>query len=190
MSDDRFVDRHYVVTQTDAAMAHLRICRPDEDPSVLLPDQLAGALARPYCGFFLERHEKAAVLMDSFAGSRFSSQTHRYRARRPVSTAQRISTVPRGRFGKDDGSDRTVVKGCRPSRNETRRHNGMVSVAIAQVCGLTYTRQSGSLSPSAAGTGTHALCDCGFGTGGHRWASCSHQGWNTILASFFRHVAH
>jgi len=69
MSEDRFVDGHYVVTQTDAAMAHLRICRPDEDPSVLIPDQLAGALARPYCGFFPQLHQKAAVLMDSFAGS-------------------------------------------------------------------------------------------------------------------------
>jgi prophage maintenance system killer protein len=69
MSNEQSVDGHYVVNQTDAAIAHLRICRPDENPGVLLPDQLASALARPYCGFFPELHRKAAVLMESLAGS-------------------------------------------------------------------------------------------------------------------------
>jgi hypothetical protein len=50
MSEDRFVDGHYVVTTADAYIAHIRICRPNENPEVLMPDQLEGTLGRPYCG--------------------------------------------------------------------------------------------------------------------------------------------
>jgi prophage maintenance system killer protein len=69
MSEERFADGHYVVTLIDAHTAHARISRPNENPDVLLPEQLAGALARPYCGFFPELYEKAAALMESLAGS-------------------------------------------------------------------------------------------------------------------------
>jgi prophage maintenance system killer protein len=64
-----FVDGHYVVTLADALETHERICRPDDDPAVLMPEQLAGALDRPYNGYFPELWQKAAALMESFAGS-------------------------------------------------------------------------------------------------------------------------
>jgi death on curing protein len=68
--DEFDVNGHYVVTLLDAYMTHARICcAADEDPAVLMPDQLAGALARPYSGYFPELYKKAAVLMDSLAGS-------------------------------------------------------------------------------------------------------------------------
>jgi hypothetical protein len=68
MSEDRFVDGHYVVTTADAYIAHIRICRPNENPEVLMPDQLEGTLGRPYCGYYPELYEKAAVLMHGLAG--------------------------------------------------------------------------------------------------------------------------
>jgi len=63
------VDGHYVVTLLDAYTAHARICQPNENFAVLMPDQLKAALARPYSGYFTELYEKAAALMESLAGS-------------------------------------------------------------------------------------------------------------------------
>jgi hypothetical protein len=42
-----FVDGHDVVTFAAILETHEQICRPDDDPAVLMPEQLAGALARP-----------------------------------------------------------------------------------------------------------------------------------------------
>jgi len=58
------------VTLADALETHERICGvTDDDPAVLMPEQLAGALARPYNGYFTELWQKAAALMESLAGS-------------------------------------------------------------------------------------------------------------------------
>jgi prophage maintenance system killer protein len=62
-------DGHYVVTLIDALEAHDRICQAAGDnPAVRSYDQLAGAIGRPYSGYFPE-WQKAAALMDGLAGS-------------------------------------------------------------------------------------------------------------------------
>jgi len=69
MGGDQFVDGHYKVTIVDACIAHKRICQPNENEAILSFDQLNAALARPYCGYFPELHQKAAALMEGLAGS-------------------------------------------------------------------------------------------------------------------------
>ena len=69
LMNDQFIDDHYVVTLADALETHERICRANDDPAILMPEQLASALARPYNGYFAELWQKTAALMESLAGS-------------------------------------------------------------------------------------------------------------------------
>jgi len=62
-------DGHYRLTEDDARWANARVIRETEVHDVRFPDQLDAALNRAYCGYFHELAEKAAVVMDSFAGS-------------------------------------------------------------------------------------------------------------------------
>jgi prophage maintenance system killer protein len=62
-------DGHYVLTWYDATWSNNRVLRNDELHEVAFPDQLEAALARPYSGYMPELAQKAAAVVQSFAGS-------------------------------------------------------------------------------------------------------------------------
>jgi prophage maintenance system killer protein len=76
--NDQFIDGHYAVTPADALETHERICSvAGGDAAVTMPGQLADALGRPDNRYFTELWQKAAALMESFAGSQIFLTTNK-----------------------------------------------------------------------------------------------------------------